>query len=99
MRKMLLSIGAAALAASLPIAGAGTALAKTTKTHHAGSSHTTKCRYSKGTTGLIAGGDAGGVVGHEVIGHGVLGVGAGAVGGALAGRAIDRTLTKKKRCR
>ena len=57
------------------------------------------CRHSPGSAGLIAGGVGGAVVGSEVIGHGILGIGAGAVGGALAGRAVDRTLTAKRRCR
>lgn len=59
-----------------------------------------RCRRSAGNTGLIAGGVAGGVVGSQVIGHGLVGVAAGAVGGALAGRAIDRSMTARRRgCR
>lgn len=56
------------------------------------------CRRSNGTTGLIAGGVGGAVVGRKVIGKGILGTGAGIVGGALAGRAIDRTITAGSRC-
>lgn len=56
------------------------------------------CRYSSGTTGLVAGGVGGAVVGSKVIGGGVLGAAAGAVGGALAGRAIDRATTERRRC-
>ena len=56
------------------------------------------CRSSDGTTGLIAGGVGGAVVGREVLGKGILGTGAGIVGGALAGRAIDRTITTGSRC-
>jgi len=56
------------------------------------------CRYSNGTTGLVAGGVAGGLVGHSVLGHGLLGTAAGAVGGAVAGRAIDRSVTANHRC-
>src|SRR5262245_44237442 len=52
------------------------------------------CRYSNGTTGLVAGG----VVGHSVLGHGLLGTAAGVVGGAVAGRAIDRSMTANRRC-
>lgn len=55
------------------------------------------CRKSSGTTGLIAGGAAGAMVGHAVLG-GPVGIAAGAVGGALGGRAVDRTITAKKRC-
>ncbi len=58
----------------------------------------TYCRHSDGTTGLIAGGVGGAVVGNA-LGGGVLGTVLGGVGGALGGRAIDRTLTKNKRCR
>lgn len=56
------------------------------------------CRKSSGTTGLIAGGATGALVGKGVIG-GPVGIVAGAVGGAFAGRAIDRSMTAKKRCR
>jgi len=55
------------------------------------------CRHSSGTTGLIAGGAGGALVGHALLG-GPVGIAAGAVGGALGGRAVDRTITAKKRC-
>jgi len=55
------------------------------------------CRYSSGTTGLVAGGVGGAVVGSKVIG-GPIGAIAGAVGGAVAGRAIDRSTTERRRC-
>ncbi|RVU07556.1 hypothetical protein EOE18_00210 [Novosphingobium umbonatum] len=55
------------------------------------------CRKSSGTAGLIAGGAGGAVLGHA-LGGGALGIAAGAVGGAFGGRAIDRSLTAKKRC-
>lgn len=55
------------------------------------------CRYSSGTTGLVAGGVGGAVVGSKVIG-GPVGLVAGAVGGAVAGRAIDRNMTAHRRC-
>lgn len=59
-----------------------------------------RCRRSPGNAGLLAGGVAGGVVGSQVIGGGLVGVAAGAVGGALAGRAIDRSMTARRRgCR
>jgi uncharacterized protein YcfJ len=57
------------------------------------------CRRSSGTTGLVAGGVAGALVGRSVLGHGLLGTAGGAVGGALAGRAIDRSITAPRRCR
>lgn len=56
------------------------------------------CRYSRGSTGLLAGGVVGAVAGPGIIGHGLLGAAAGAVGGAIAGRAIDRTATAHRRC-
>ena len=56
------------------------------------------CRYSSGATGLVAGGVGGAVVGSKVLGGGILGVAAGAVGGAVAGRAIDRSMTARRRC-
>jgi uncharacterized protein YcfJ len=102
MRTLLLALGAAAMAvplsAPLPIVGATQADAKAKKRYHS-RAYYKSCRYSKGTTGLVAGGVTGAVVGGKVIGHGVAGVAAGAVGGALAGRAADRTITAKKRCR
>jgi hypothetical protein len=55
------------------------------------------CRYSSGTTGLVAGGVGGAVVGSKVLG-GPVGAIAGAVGGAVAGRAIDRASTERRRC-
>ena len=60
--------------------------------------HYRYCRYSPGTTGLIAGGVGGALVGHSLIGHGLLGTALGAVGGAFAGRAIDRGITSPRRC-
>lgn len=56
------------------------------------------CRYSSGSTGLLAGGVAGAVAGPSIVGHGLLGAAAGAVGGAIAGRAVDRTITARHRC-
>ncbi|KRB86936.1 hypothetical protein ASE00_07655 [Sphingomonas sp. Root710] len=50
------------------------------------------CRRNDGTTGLIVGGIAGGVLGNVIApgGSETLGTLLGAAGGALAGRAIDR---------
>ena len=56
------------------------------------------CRRSPATTGAIAGGVGGAVLGSEVLGGGLLGIGAGAVAGVVAGKAVDRTLTAKRRC-
>ena len=101
MRTMLLALGAAAMAvplsAPLPVVGAAQADAKTKRYHSR--AYYRSCRHSSGTTGLIAGGATGAVVGSKVLGGGIVGVAAGAVGGALGGRAIDRSITAKKRCR
>lgn len=50
------------------------------------------CRRDNGTTGLVIGAAAGGLLGHEVAGRGdkTLGAVIGAVGGGLLGREIDR---------
>lgn len=101
MRTLLLALGAAAMAiplsAILPVVGAAKADARTR--HYHSRAYYRSCRHSSGTTGLIAGGATGAVVGSSVIGHGVVGPAAGAVGGALAGRAVDRTISAPKRCR
>ena len=101
MRTLLLALGAAAMAvplsAPLPVVGAAQADAKTKRYHSR--AYYRSCRHSSGTTGLIAGGATGAVVGSKVLGGGIVGVAAGAVGGALGGRAIDRSITAKKRCR
>ena len=51
------------------------------------------CRRSDGTTGLIVGGAAGGLLGNIIApgGSELLGTVLGAAGGALAGRAVDRS--------
>ena len=56
------------------------------------------CRRKDGTTGLLVGGVAGGVLGNVIApgGSELLGTVLGAAGGALAGRAIDRN---NVRCR
>lgn len=103
MRTLFLSL--AALAVSLPAAvvlpGHGVAEAKT-KTYRGRDGRyykqTKYCRHSSGTTGLVAGGVGGAVLGNAV-GGGLLGTLAGAGAGALGGRAIDRTITAKDRCR
>ena len=100
MRNLILALGAASLA--IPVSMAfPTDNAEARKHHYSGKTqrHQRTCRHSKGTTGLVAGGVGGALVGESVLGHGLLGTVAGGVGGAFAGRAIDRTITAKKRCR
>ena len=50
------------------------------------------CKRDNGTTGLVIGAAAGGLLGHEVAGRGdkTLGAVLGAVGGGLLGREIDK---------
>lgn len=66
--------------------------------HYRGHVHHRVCRHSSGTAGLIAGGAGGALIGHALLG-GPIGIAAGAVGGAFGGRAIDRTMTARRRCR
>jgi len=96
MRVASLLLGAVALTVTttLPLAPVEAA-PKHSRTVH----HYKRCRYSKGHTGLIAGAVVGAVAGPAILGHGLLGAAAGGVGGAFGGRAIDRTITAKKRCR
>lgn len=68
------------------------------RTYH-GRSRYDHCRHSSGTTGLVAGGVGGAVLGGGLIGGGLAGPLIGGVAGALGGRAIDRSMTAKKRCR
>src|SRR3954447_11476193 len=105
MRKIIKIMSAAALVATsgVPTILAAPANAHTTTYYHThrykGRTHYARkyCRYSSGTTGLVAGGVGGAVVGSKVLG-GPVGAIAGAVGGAFAGRAIDRTSTARRRC-
>lgn len=51
--------------------------------------YSSRCRRSSGTTGLVAGGVGGALVG-SALGGGTLGTLAGAGGGALLGRHLDK---------
>lgn len=57
-----------------------------------------RCRRGDGTTGLLIGGAAGGLIGNSIAGRGdrTLGTILGLAGGALLGREIDRS---NSRCR
>ena len=99
MRNIFLTLAAASLAIpatmALPVSKA-----EARKHYRSNASrHYRTCRHSSGTTGLVAGGVGGALLGNSVLGHGALGTIAGGVGGAFAGRAIDRTITAKNRCR
>jgi uncharacterized protein YcfJ len=98
MRTFIFALCAAAVTIPVSMA-APTTQAEAKRHHYRGHSYQRGCRYSSGTTGLVAGGVGGALVGNSVLGHGALGTIAGGVGGAFAGRAIDRTITAKKRCR
>jgi uncharacterized protein YcfJ len=103
MKTIIKIMTAAALAATsgVPIAAPADAHASRYRHHHYHGRTVyayRSCRYSSGTTGLVAGGVGGAVVGSKVIG-GPVGAIAGAVGGAFAGRAIDRNMTAHRRCR
>ena len=99
MRTIFLTLAAASLA--IPATLALPASKAEARKHYYGKSsrHYRSCRHSSGTTGLVAGGVGGALLGNSVLGHGALGTIAGGVGGAFAGRAIDRTITAKNRCR
>jgi len=105
MKRIIKIMSAAALVATsgVPVMLAAPASAHTTTYYHThrykGRTHYARkyCRYSSGTTGLVAGGVGGAVVGSKVIG-GPVGLIAGAVGGAVAGRAVDRASTSHRRC-
>jgi uncharacterized protein YcfJ len=100
MRRYILGLGAAA--ALLPLSAGllmmSPAFAKQPRPVASGKAVTRRCRHSDGTAGLVAGGVAGAVIGGSALGGGAVGTLVGAAGGALAGRAIDRTITAKKRC-
>ena len=104
MKRISIMAAAAALLASpgVPLSAPASAHTTTYPHHHRyhGRTHYAHryCRYSRGTTGLVAGGVGGALVGRSVLGHGLLGTAAGAVGGAVAGRAIDRSMTARRRC-
>lgn len=93
MKRAILALGALSLMMPATMADARTR-------HYSSTARVHKvCRHSSGTTGLIAGGAGGAVLGAKVIGGGIVGPAVGAVAGAFGGRAIDRTITAKKRCR
>ncbi|NTS64751.1 hypothetical protein HRV97_06225 [Sphingomonas sp. HHU CXW] len=102
MRKFLLTLAAAGLAVPTAAVVAPTGKAEAREYRGKDSRYrrnrVRRCRYSSGTTGLVAGGVGGAVLGNAV-GGGLLGTVAGGAAGALGGRAIDRTITAKKRCR
>lgn len=97
MRRFTIALSAASLL--LPAMLVPTAGADARRYRHYNRHYYHGCRHSSGTTGLVAGGVGGALIGNSLLGHGALGTIAGGVGGAFAGRAIDRTITAPRRCR
>ena len=96
MRKILLTLTAAAVALPMTVAP----MSADARTYNRGSYYhrSQRCTHSGGTTGAVAGGVGGALAGRSVLGHGLLGTAAGAAGGFFAGRAIDRSITAHRRC-
>jgi len=101
MRKILLALSAATMVASSMIPLAPAEARKHQYREWRGRDGRTYCRRSNGTTGMVVGGVAGALIGNGIAGRGdkLLGTGVGAVAGVFGGRAIDRTITAKRRCR
>ncbi len=93
--RRILTMAALATMASAPAMMPSAALAQSGNYDHdhayqgRGGRYDENCKRSSGTTGLIAGGVGGALVGHAV-GGGTLGTLAGAGGGALLGRHLDK---------
>jgi uncharacterized protein YcfJ len=103
MRNILFALSAASMVATTVIIPTTPAEARKHYQYREwrGRDGRTYCRRSNGTTGLVVGGIAGALVGHGVAGRGdkTLGTIVGGVAGAFGGQAIDKTITKKRRCR
>lgn len=97
MRSFIMALSAAAVVLPATMA-VPTSQAEARRHYYQGKTYHKYCRKSSGTTGLVAGGVGGALVGNALLGHGLLGAAAGAAGGAFAGRAIDRSITAKNRC-
>ena len=97
MRNVMLALTAVSLA--VPASFAVPTDQAQARKHYRGHNYQRRCTHSGGTTGMVAGGVGGALLGNSVFGHGALGTVGGAAAGALGGRAIDRTITAKRRCR
>lgn len=99
MRKFMLALAATTLVAGsiVPVSSADARKYREWR----GRDGRVHCTRSNGTTGLVVGGIAGALVGRGIAGRGDKTVGTilGGVGGAFGGQAIDKTITKKRRCR
>lgn len=96
--KTKLTLAAIAATMTIPAAMPSAAIAQSYHHHHRYDDRAYRgndgryyqdCKKSSGTTGLIAGGVGGAVLGN-VLGGGTLGTLAGAGGGALLGRHFDK---------
>jgi uncharacterized protein YcfJ len=95
MRSLVLALAAIAVAAPVVPAAADTKRSSSNRHVYKGQK---VCRHSKAEAGAVAGG-VGGAVAGAALGGGILGTVAGGVAGVVGGKAIDRTLTAKDRCR
>lgn len=86
-RKFMLAALAAAVAT--PVALPAPAMARHHYYHGHNGRYHYRCKRSSGTTGLIAGGAGGALLGNA-LGGGTLGTVAGGVGGALLGKHLDK---------
>ena len=101
MRKLMLALSAATMVATTMIPLTPVEARKNYQYREwRGRDGRTYCRKSNGTTGLVVGGVTGALVGNGVAGRGdkTLGTIVGGVAGAFGGQAIDKTITKKRRC-
>ena len=94
MRSLVLAVAAFAVASVPAIPASAKETSTTRRPVYKG---TKVCRHSKAETGAVAGG-VGGAVAGAALGGGLLGTVAGGVAGVVGGKAIDRTITAKKRC-
>jgi uncharacterized protein YcfJ len=101
MRKVLLALSAASMVTSMVVPLTQADARRHQYREWRGRDGRTYCTRSNGTTGLVVGGVAGALIGHGVAGRGdkTLGTIVGGVAGAFGGQAIDKTITKKRRCR
>jgi uncharacterized protein YcfJ len=102
MRKFMLILSATAMVAPTLVATTVDADAQRRYKYREwrGNDGRIRCRKPNGTTGLVVGAVAGGLLGRAIDtgGDRTLGTVLGGVGGALAGREIERS-SSKRRCR
>jgi hypothetical protein len=102
MRKLMLALGCTAMVAPTLMVTTHDADARKRYSYREwrGSDGRLRCRKPNGTTGLVVGAVAGGLLGRAIDtgGDRTLGTVLGGVGGALAGREIERS-SSSRRCR